>query len=129
MNEKKIFFGFASLVVLFVFFVGATSIRLEQSQQTIGRLRNELENAGANERILEQQIATAEQTITSSRESVERLTTITRESAEQFARGQSTIDGLRKSIKEAEEFYTNLENELNSLRNKLGDSNSDLEVE
>lgn len=135
MNEKKLFFGFVVLVVLHIAFVCGTSLRLESNQQSIERLRNELENARANELVLERQLESVEQrlssagqTISDGRERVEKLTKLTKESAAQFTNGKSTIDGLRKSIKEAEEFYTNLEMELDSLRNGLSNDNSDLEV-
>lgn len=135
MNEKKLFFFLVFLVVFHVVFVWATSFRLESDQQSIERLRNELENARTNELVLERQLESAKQrlsevgqTISDGRERVEKLSKLTKESAAQFTNGKSTIDGLRKSIKEAEEFYTNLENELNSLRNSLNDNNSDLEV-
>lgn len=135
MNEKKLFFGIVVLVVLHFVFVCGTSLRLESNQQSIERLRNELENARANELVLERQLESVEQrlssagqTISDGRERVEKLSKLTKESAAQFTNGKSTIDGLRKSIKEAEEFYTNLENELNSLRNELNYSDSDLEV-
>lgn len=135
MNEKKLFFFLVFLVVFHIVFVWATSFRLESNQQSIERLRNELENARANELVLERQLESAKQrlseagqTISDGRERVEKLSKLTKESAAQFANGKSTIDGLRKSIKEAEEFYTNLEVELNSLRNGLNDNYSDLEV-
>lgn len=135
MNEKKLFFGFVFLVVLHIAFVCGTSLRLESNQQSIERLRNELENARTNELVLERQLESVEQrlssagqTISDGRERVEKLTKLTKESAAQFTNGKSTIDGLRKSIKEAEEFYTNLGVELDSLRNELNYSDSDLEV-
>lgn len=135
MNEKKLFFGIVVLVVLHIVFVCGTSLRLESNQQSIERLRNELENARTNELVLERQLESVEQrlssagqTISDGRERVEKLSKLTKESAAQFTKGKSTIDGLRKSIKEAEEFYTNLEVELNSLRNELSNDNSDLEV-
>ena len=135
MNEKKLFFGIVVFVVLHIVFVCGTSLRLESNQQSIERLRNELENTRANELVLERQLESAKQrlseagqTISDGRERVEKLSKLTKESAAQFTNGKSTIDGLRKSIKEAEEFYTNLEVELNSLRNEFSDNNSDLEV-
>lgn len=135
MNEKKLFFGIVFLAVLHLAFVCGTSLRLESNQQSIEQLRNELENARANELVLERQLESVEQrlssagqTISDGRERVEKLSKLTKESAAQFANGKSTIDGLRKSIKEAEEFYTNLENELNCLRNEFSDNYSDLEV-
>lgn len=135
MNDKKLFFFLVFLVVFHIVFVWATSFRLESDQQSIERLRNELENARTNELVLERQLESVEQrlssagqTISDGRERVEKLSKLTQESAAQFANGKSTIDGLRKSIKEAEEFYTNLEVELNSLRNELSNDNSDLEV-
>ena len=135
MNEKKLFFGIAVLAVFHLVFVCGTSLRLESNQQSIERLRNELENARTNELVLERQLEStkqrlfeAGQTISDGRERVEKLSKLTKESAAQFTNGKSTIDGLRKSIKEAEEFYTNLEVELDSLRNELGNDNSDLEV-
>lgn len=135
MNEKRLFFGFVFLAVFHFVFVCGTSLRLESNQQSIERLRNELENARTNELVLERQLesveqrlSSAEQTISDGRERVEKLSKLTKESAVQFTNGKSTIDGLRKSIKEAEEFYTNLEVELNSLRNEFSDNNSDLEV-
>lgn len=135
MNEKKLFFGIVVLVVLHIVFVCGTSLRLESNQQSIERLRNELENARTNELVLERQLESVEQrlssagqTISDGRERVEKLSKLTKESAAQFTNGKSTIDGLRKSIKEAEEFYTNLEVELNSLRNEFSDNYSDLEV-
>lgn len=135
MNEKKLFFGIAVLAVFHLIFVCGTSLRLESNQQSIEQLRNELENARTNELVLERQLESVEQrlssagqTISDGRERVEKLTKLTKESAAQFTNGKSTIDGLRKSIKEAEEFYTNLEMELDSLRNGLSNDNSDLEV-
>lgn len=135
MNDKKLFFFLVLLVVFHVVFVWTTSFRLGEDQQSIERLRNELENARANELVLERQLESVEQrlseagqTISDGRERVEKLSKLTKESAAQFTNGKSTIDGLRKSIKEAEEFYTNLEMELNSLRNELDHNNSDLEV-
>lgn len=135
MNEKKLFFGIVVFVVLHIVFVCGTSLRLESNQQSIERLRNELENARTNELVLERQLESAKQrlseagqTISDGRERVEKLSKLTKESAAQFTNGKSTIDGLRKSIKEAEEFYTNLEVELNSLRNEFSDNNSNLEV-
>ena len=134
MNEKRLFFDFVVLAVLHLAFVCGTSLRLESNQQSIERLRNELENARTNELVLERQLESAKQrlseagqTISNGRERVEKLTKLTKESAAQFTNGKSTIDGLRKSIKEAEEFYTNLEVELDSLRNSFCDNNSGLE--
>lgn len=135
MNEKKLFFFLVFLVVFHIVFVCGTSLRLESNQQSIERLRNELENARTNELVLERQLESVEQRLSSAgqaisdgRERVEKLSKLTKESAAQFTNGKSTIDGLRKSIKEAEEFYTNLEMELDSLRNGLNDNYSDLEV-
>lgn len=68
MSEKRkiIFVGIFSFLFAFLlfFYVSATTVRLVSDRQTIERLGNELENTRANELVLEQRIATAEQTIT-----------------------------------------------------------------
>lgn len=125
-------------IIALVFAVTAYTdsfVRLVKGHRELGQVRAELSRATERERELTAELEITQQRLDASlatiRDSQSRVTEIQRaaeRSSERFRYGFEELGNLRRAISEAEEYYTNLEIQLDSLRHVLGNNNSNLEV-
>lgn len=126
-------------IIALVFAVTAYTdsfVRLGQSQRELGQVRAELSRATERERELTAELEITQQRLdaclSTIRDSQSRVTEIQRaaeRSSERFRYGFEELGNLRRAISEAEEYYKNLEVQLDSLRHMLSNNNSNLEIE
>ena len=137
LNEMDVLKKVLTIIALAFAVVAFTSsfVRLGQSTRELGQVRRELQRATEREReltaeleITQQRLDTALSTIRDSQTRVEEIQRITERSSERFRYGFEELGNLRRAISEAEEYYTNLEVQLDSLRHVLDYDNSNLEV-
>lgn len=122
------------LVTVLTFAVTAFTgsfVRLGQSQRELEQVRAELQRATERERELTAELEITQQrldaclsTIRDSQSRVAEIQAITERSSERFRYGFEELGNLRRAISEAEEYYKNLEVQLDSLRLVLSNNNS-----